>query len=309
MTAAVTASALSKHFGRVTAADGIQFMIEPGEIFGLVGPDGAGKTTIMRMIAGVLRPDSGTVMVDGINVGQSPEKAKAHISYMPQRFGLYEDLTVTENIAFFSDIFEVPAPLRDERVGSLLAASGMTGFRNRLAGKLSGGMKQKLGLICALIHTPRLLLLDEPTTGVDPVSRRDFWQILYSLRETGVTIVISTAYLDEAERCTRLALLHQGKLRYCDTPEGLKAQMPGVMLEITAPDPRAIRDTVSDLPGVANTLLMGDGVHIAADSPGRIDGIRQAISAQGLTITDIRQIEPSIEDLFVTLLGDGAAGK
>src|SRR5579872_4873771 len=200
---AIVVSDLKKTFALVAAVNDISFAVRAGEIFGLVGPDGAGKTTTLRMLAGVMSPDAGVVRVAGCDVIREPEAAKHHLSYMPQRFGLYEDLTVEENIRFYADLFEVPRTLREERAAPLLAASNMEPFRHRLAGQLSGGMKQKLGLICALVHTPKLLLLDEPTTGVDPVSRRDFWRILYSLRESGVTILISTAYLDEAERCTR----------------------------------------------------------------------------------------------------------
>ena len=213
---------VSKRFGSNVAVHDLSLSIAANEIFGLVGPDGAGKTTTMRMLAGVMRPDTGSIVIDGVDVSKDPDLAKAHVSYMPQRFGLYEDLTVDENIRFYADIFCIPAKLREERAARLLSASDMTRFRTRLAGQLSGGMKQKLGLTCALIHTPKLVLLDEPTTGVDPVSRRDFWRILYDLREEGVTIVISTAYLDEAERCHRLALLHEGHLLQCDTPSALK---------------------------------------------------------------------------------------
>ena len=196
-----------RRFGSLPAVQGIDFAVRRSEIFGLVGPDGAGKSTIMRMLAGVLRPDAGDIRIEGIDVVAEPERAKPYLSYMPQRFGLYEDLTVDENIFFYATLFAVPGKVRRERSQELLEAAGLLPFRRRLAGQLSGGMKQKLGLVCALIHTPQVLLLDEPTTGVDPVSRRDFWAILYGLREHGVTIVLSTAYMDEAERCSRLALV------------------------------------------------------------------------------------------------------
>lgn len=194
----VQVRALSKSFGPLHAVRGVEFSVEPGEIFGLVGPDGAGKTTTMRMLAGVMRPDAGAVMVDGIDVAADPEAAKLRLSYMPQRFGLYDDLSIAENIFFYAELFGVPRKQRIARSQELMRAAGLTGFERRLAGQLSGGMKQKLGLICALIHTPRVLLLDEPTTGVDPVSRRDFWAILYNLRESGVAILMATAYMDEA---------------------------------------------------------------------------------------------------------------
>jgi ABC-2 type transport system ATP-binding protein len=183
----------------------------------------------------------------------------------------------------------------------------MTPFRTRLAGQLSGGMKQKLGLTCSLVHTPRVLLLDEPTTGVDPLSRREFWQILYSLRSEGVAMLIATAYLDEAERCDRLALLHAGAMIYCDTPAGLKARMPGAMLEIVAADARRIRDAVHALPGVQATLLVGNGVHVHVDTAGRAPQIGAALTAAGLPVTAIEEVPPSIEDLFVALLDQDPA--
>ncbi|HVJ55360.1 MAG TPA: ABC transporter ATP-binding protein [Aliidongia sp.] len=303
--AQIEVTGLAKRFAGVFAIEDLGFAVEQGEIFGLVGPDGAGKTTIMRMLAGVMKPDSGHITIDEVDVVTDPERAKRHLSYMPQRFGLYEDLTVDENIRFYADLFEVSRKLRDERVGPLLAASNMGPFRRRLAGQLSGGMKQKLGLICALVHTPKILLLDEPTTGVDPVSRRDFWRILYSLRESGVTILISTAYLDEAERCTRLALLHQGQLKYCDTPRRLKERMPGALVTIAGEDARALRAAIKDLDGVRSVLMVGDGVRAVVDSADRIPALREALEAAGVSAGAIVRAEPSIEDLFVSLLGEG----
>ena len=230
---AITVSSLSKRFGAVQAVAGLSFEVYAGEIFGLVGPDGAGKTTTMRMLAGVLSADSGTVQVAGCDVVRDPESAKSELSYMSQRFGLYEDLTVDENLRFYADLFGVARKQRERRAQELLAAAGLSDFRRRLAGNLSGGMKQKLGLVCALIHTPKVLLLDEPTNGVDPVSRRDFWRILYSLLGEGVAILTSTSYLDEAERCHRVALLHQGRLLFCDRPEELKRKFPGEIVAVS----------------------------------------------------------------------------
>jgi len=300
----IAVAGLAKRFGSLKAVDDLGFAVAPGEIFGLVGPDGAGKTTAMRMLAGVMRADAGTIAIDGIDVVGDPERAKQHISYMPQRFGLYEDLTVTENIRFYADLFSVPRKLREERTVRLLAASGMSAFGKRLAGQLSGGMKQKLGLTCALIHSPRVVLLDEPTTGVDPVSRREFWHILYSLRSEGVSILISTAYLDEAERCHRLALLHRGRMLYCDTPSGLKSRMPGALLAIGTDDAHALRDRLLLLPGVSSVLSVGDGVHVHVDDAAlRVPEIRSALTASGLAFGRIEPTAPTIEDLFVTLLG------
>jgi ABC-2 type transport system ATP-binding protein len=305
---AIAVSRLVRRFGPVTAVAGVEFAVRPREIFGLVGPDGAGKTTIMRMLAGVLRPDEGTISIEGVDVVADPERAKGLISYMPQRFGLYDDLTVRENIFFYAELFEVTAERRRERSRELLAAAGLAGFERRLAGQLSGGMKQKLGLACALIHTPRVLLLDEPTTGVDPVSRRDFWGILYGLREQGVTIVLSTAYMDEAERCSRLALLHAGLIRHCDTPAALKAAMPGALFAITTDAARDVRAAVADLPGVLNLLLMGDHVNVRVDDADRrLPGLRARLAERGLGAATVARIEPGIEDVFVALLGDEAA--
>lgn len=299
----VEVDSLTKSFAGVTAVDRISFSVGEGEIFGLVGPDGAGKTTTMRMLAGVMRSTSGAVRVDGVDVIALPELAKHHVSYMPQRFGLYEDLTVDENIRFYADLFGIPAKLREERALQLLQASGMIGFRKRLAGQLSGGMKQKLGLTCSLIHTPQILLLDEPTTGVDPVSRRDFWRILYSLREQGVTILISTAYLDEAERCNRLALLYKGRLMHCDTPAALKKRLPGVMLEISSSDARQVRDVVAHAEGVASVMLVGDGVHVLVDdAERRIPMLVETLAASTVPYDRIGAIAPTVEDIFVALL-------
>lgn len=304
----IAVDGLGKRFGAVVAVDDVGFSAKQGEIFGLVGPDGAGKTTILRMLAGVMQPDHGTIAVDGIDVVADPERAKRHLSYMPQRFGLYEELTVDENIRFYADLFEIPSRIRDERVGPLLAASNMGEFRRRLAGQLSGGMKQKLGLICALIHTPKVLLLDEPTTGVDPVSRHDFWRILYSLRESGVTILISTAYLDEAERCSRLALLNHGHIRYCDTPSQLKKLMPGNLVTVVSSQARAGRDAVAHAEGVSSVLLVGDGLHVVVDDGARrIPELKLALDRAGIPIDSIATAEPSIEDLFVALLTDEKA--
>jgi ABC-2 type transport system ATP-binding protein len=299
----VSADKLTKRFAEIAAVEELALTVQRGEIFGLVGPDGAGKTTTMRMLAGVMPPDDGSIIIDGIDIVADPEEGKQHISYMPQRFGLYEDLTVDENIRFYADLFEVAADVREERAQRLLAASGMSQFRSRLAGQLSGGMKQKLGLTCALVHTPRILLLDEPTTGVDPVSRRDFWRILYGLREEGVTILITTAYLDEAERCNRLALLHSGRVLYCDTPTALKEHMPGALVVISSPAGRQVRSAITGLAGVSNVILVGDGVHaVVDDAAKRIAELREALQQANVPFTDIVVGEPSIEDVFVALL-------
>jgi ABC-2 type transport system ATP-binding protein len=297
---AIVVAGLSKRFGEVDAVEQLNFDVEPGEVFGLVGPDGAGKTTTLRMLAGVLAPDGGSVKVAGCDVVRNPERAKHSLSYMPQRFGLYEDLTVDENIRFYADLFGVPKADRQRQSDRLLLAAGMKEFRSRLAGKLSGGMKQKLGLVCALIHTPKVILLDEPTTGVDPVSRRDFWKILYALSTEGVAILTSTAYLDEAERCHRVALLNHGRFLFCDTPSRLKAQLRKGVLAIISREPRRLRDVLENADGVSSLVLTGDGVHVVVDDPSRrIPEFQSRIATAGIPVEEILQVAPSIEDLFV----------
>ena len=300
---AIVVSALCKSFGELRAVDQLTFDVHSGEIFGLVGPDGAGKTTTLRMLAGVLEADSGSAIVAGCDVVRHPEGAKHHLSYMSQRFGLYEDLTVEENIRFYADLFGVSRKKREPRAAELLAAAGLSDFRSRLAGQLSGGMKQKLGLVCALIHTPKVILLDEPTNGVDPVSRRDFWRILYSLLAEGVAILDSTSYLDEAERCHRVGLLYQGRLLFCDRPEALKRRFPGEILAVHAPEPARVRDMLSTAPAGRSALLVGDHVHLFVDNADRrLPELRARLQGAGISYDSIRPVAPSIEDLFVSAL-------
>jgi len=227
----IKALGLSRKFGDNLAVNGLDLEIEEGEIFGLVGPDGAGKTTTMRLLTGILEPTSGEGWVYSKHIVKESEALKENIAYMSQRFGLYEELTVLENINFYADVFCVARDKRRDVIEKLLGFSGLLPFKQRLAGKLSGGMKQKLGLSCALIHTPKVLFLDEPTNGVDPVSRRDFWKILYDLLKEKVTILYSTSYLDEAERCRRVGLIHKGRLLRCDSPDNIKNEFKVKTLE------------------------------------------------------------------------------
>jgi ABC-2 type transport system ATP-binding protein len=313
MTAAVkpalTIRGLTKSFPGIRAVDGLSCDIYPGEIFGLVGPDGAGKTTTLRILAGVMPPDQGSATVAGSDVVHHPEAAKHDLSYMPQRFGLYEDLTVDENIVFYGDLFGVRPIERRARSAQLLDAAGMSEFRKRLAGKLSGGMKQKLGLVCALIHHPKVILLDEPTTGVDPVSRRDFWRILYNLIAEGVAILTSTAYLDEAERCHRVALMHQGKLLFLDTPAKLKSGFSKGVLAILSSDARRMKEELERIEGISSLVLTGDGIHVVIEDPvRRIPQIKaQLVSAQ-VPFSEMHQVVPTIEDLFVDAVTSGRSG-
>lgn len=300
----IRAHQLRRTFGEVVALDALDLQVAPGEIFGLVGPDGAGKTTTMRLLTGILRPTSGTAEVAGVDVSVNPDGLKEHIGYMSQRFGLYPDLTVAENIEFYADIYGVPARGRAEKIDRLLGFSNLTPFKKRHAGNLSGGMKQKLGLACALIHTPRVLFLDEPTNGVDPVSRRDFWRILYQLVRDGVTLFVSTAYLDEAERCNRLALLHQGRVLGLGTPDEVKRLMAGALYEVRTAEPRRTAALLREAFPEARVGLFGDRVHLAVSGEKEVEQqARARIEARGLAVESIRVIPPSLEDVFVSVVG------
>jgi ABC-2 type transport system ATP-binding protein len=306
---ALAANQLTKSFPGIRAVNHVSFDVSAGEIFGLVGPDGAGKTTTLRMLAGVMPPDEGAATVAGFDVVRDPEGAKHHLSYMPQRFGLYEDLTVEENIRFYADLFGVNKTERLKRSTQLLVAAGMSEFRERLAGNLSGGMKQKLGLVCALIHRPKVILLDEPTTGVDPVSRRDFWRILYNLAAEGVAILTSTAYLDEAERCHRVALMHQGKLLFLDTPTSLKSRFGKGVLAVTSSDPRRLKEELEKAEGISSLILTGDGVHVVVDDAARrMSELTASLATHQVSFVEMRQIVPTIEDLFVDAVTSGRGG-
>lgn len=300
---------LGRRFGAVEALKGLDLDVAEGEIFGLVGPDGAGKTTTLRLLTAILPPTAGEAWVDGLSVTRDAEALKARIGYMSQRFGLYPDLTVTENLDFYADLYGLGREGRTERMERLLAFSQLAPFRRRLAGNLSGGMKQKLGLACALIHTPRILFLDEPTNGVDPVSRRDFWRILTQLLKEKVTILVSTAYLDEAERCGRVGLLHEGRLLACDTVDKVKAMMQGTLLEIRCAEPRRALPRLRAA-GLLSATLHGDRIHAAVPEA---DAGRQAaervLREAGIASLEIAVAEPSLEDVFLSAIpessGDG----
>lgn len=290
---------LKKAFGDVVAVDDLNLEIAKGELFGMVGPDGAGKTTTMRVLTAIMDPTSGEAWVSGHSVLSEGEKIKEKIGYMSQKFGLYEDLTVMENIIFYADLYEVPKKERPQRIERLLGFSNLTPFKERLAGRLSGGMKQKLGLACALIHTPEVLFLDEPTNGVDPVSRRDFWKILYDLLKEGVTIFVSTSYLDEAERCTRICLMHKGKILMDDNPAAIKRSLGMPMVEMWSDDARNAVEIIKGINGVQSVSLYGNKLHVAISRSGLVDDIIVNLSRSGIGIRGHREILPSIEDIFI----------
>jgi ABC-2 type transport system ATP-binding protein len=308
---AIRTEALTKQFGGLPAVANLTLSVEEGEIFGLVGPDGAGKTTTLRLLTSIMTPTSGDAWVAGHHVVHEAEAVKDRIGYMSQRFGLYPDLTVLENIEFYADIYDVPIRRCAEVIDRWLEFSHLTPFKKRLAGNLSGGMKQKLGLACALVHTPQVLFLDEPTNGVDPVSRRDFWRILYQLLRQRVTIFLSTAYLDEAERCHRVALIHQGKVLTVGTPDEVKRLMRGSILEFRLAQPRQASALLRREMPHASVGLFGDRVHLVARDPeGAQAQAEQILARAGLPVQSVRPIAPGLEDVFVSVLGaDAGPGK
>lgn len=297
---AVRLLGLTRRFGTHVAVDSLTFDVKPGELFGLVGPDGAGKTTTLRMLAGVLLPTSGDAELNGHSVTKDPEGVKREIAYMSQRFGLYADLTVLENISFYADLYEVPVAERSSRLERLFRFSNLGPFKDRLAGNLSGGMKQKLGLSCALIHQPRILLLDEPTFGVDPVSRRDLWLIVHEMVQLGVTVVVSTSYLDEAERADRVALLHKGRVLALDTPDKLRATLAGELIEVMVNDVRTALAVARVHPGVRRAAIFGDRLHLVVGRA-EVDGpaVARALGEAGIRAEEPVTIGPSLEDVFI----------
>ncbi|MBI4470407.1 MAG: ABC transporter ATP-binding protein [Acidobacteria bacterium] len=294
---------LSRSFGDLLAVDQLNLQVMPGEIFGLVGPDGAGKTTTLRILSGLMDPTSGRARVAGFDVTRQVDAVKDQIGYMAQRFALYGDLSVEENMLFYADLFGVSGAEREGLMGQLLHMTRMEPFRARRAAKLSGGMKQKLALMCTLLHHPRILLLDEPTNGVDPVSRRDFWAILYRLVRDGVTIFITTAYLDEAERCHRVGLLHHGSLIHCDAPDALRRNMEEHCYEVVTSEPQRAREFLRACEGVISAEPAGAALHVFF-SPAQISesGLRRAMEKAQLGVTTMNRIVPTLEDVFIALI-------
>ena len=305
---------LTRRFGKLTAVDGLNLAVAQGEIFGLVGPDGAGKTTTIRMLAAIMDPSAGRATVAGFDTVRQAEAIKQRIGYMAQQFNLYGDLSVQENLDFYADVFGVRGRARRERAARLLQFARLTEFTKRRAGNLSGGMKKKLALACSLIHQPQILYLDEPTTGVDPVSRREFWDILSELHIDGVTILVSTPYMDEAERCSRVGLMYQGQLIVCDTPGQIKQRVQGELIELRPLPPaagvsgvglmRRAESLAASLPGVLEVMVYGDLLHIFVDSADqRMPEVEAALAGQGILSTDLRHIaQARMEEAFTSLI-------
>lgn len=301
----IQVSNITKRFGDITAVDNLSFEIKTGEIFGIVGPDGAGKSTLLRMMSGILVPGSGKVEINGVNIHDNIYNVKENLAYMPQRFGLYEDLTVEENIVFFGRLFGVTRKEIKKRIPAMYEFSRLGPFKDRLAGKLSGGMKQKLGLACSLIHSPGLILLDEPTNGVDPVSRREFWKILYNLLGDGVTIVVSTAYLDEAERCNRVAMMSNGTFIKNGKPSDIKNSMGGLMIEIITEDVWKAEETLVKSGKFKNIIREGNSLKIFS-STGKSDAekIKRFLALKKIGVSSVRTKFPTLENCFMEIVAD-----
>ena len=295
---------LTRKFGDLVAVDRVNLDVEPGEIFALVGPDGAGKTTTMRLLCGLMDPTEGTAVVAGHNVAKELDQVKDQIGYMAQRFGLYVDLTVEENMRFYSDLFGIVGREYTDLSARLLQMTRMSPFTKRPAGKLSGGMKQKLALMCTLLHKPKVLFLDEPTNGVDPVSRRDFWAILYHLVREGLTVFVATAYLDEAERANRVAFMNHGRIIRCDTPQALKHSLHEHVYLITSDNHRATMETLEKQPGVLTVQPAGAALHLFLDQE-----VTTPEELSHITPFSFRPIVPTLEDVFIALSRKGEVSR
>jgi len=301
----VHARGLTRTFrrGRIRAVDGLNLTVHAGEIFGLVGPDGAGKTTTLRLLAGLLDITGGGLTVLGYDMRTQAEAVKPHIGYVAQHFSLYGDLSVEENLRFFGALYRVPEAEFEERMARLLHFARLEPFRRRRARHLSGGMQKKLALACTLIHRPKLLLLDEPTTGVDPVSRREFWDLLTELHGQGTTIIVSTPYMDEAERCHRVGLLYEGRMIMCASPEEIRRQVPGEPVLLEVANALQVREALREAPGVLEVQTYGNTLHLFLDDrETRLPTLRAFLDAQGVRYHNLRPGEPRVEEAFVSLI-------
>ncbi len=306
--AALEARRFSRNYGKVQAVREVSFSVEKGEVFGLIGPDGGGKTTLLRSLVSLLSIEEGELFFEGRSVREEPDYVRRQIGYMPQRFSLYQDLTVEENLHFFADLFNVPRGDARKRIDDLYGFSGLRDFADRRAGALSGGMKQKLALSCMLVHSPGTIILDEPTFGVDPVSRNEFWQILFRLREEGTTILVSTAYMDEAGLCDRVGLMYGGHLLAVDEPEALRTRYPGTLYGLRTEQPHLALDALEESGLCGECHLFGEGVHLTLADEVSSEGIESYLGEKGLTWESFAPIRAGIEDLFLLLMKEGSHG-
>jgi ABC-2 type transport system ATP-binding protein len=302
---AVIVTNLLKRFDSFTAVDGISFSVTRGEVFGFLGPNGAGKSTTIRMLCGILAPTSGTGSVAGFDVTTQPERIKEHIGYMSQKFSLYQDLTVSQNIDFYAGVYGVGPARLPERKAWIIQMAGLAGRENSLTRDLAVGWKQRLALGCAVVHEPQIVFLDEPTAGVDPLSRRNFWNLIEDISSRGVTVFVTTHYMDEAEHCDRLGLIHAGKLVALGTPAELKQRyMAGTLLEVACDPLMQGLEILRRHDAAKDVAVFGAALHVVVETPEAQDVIRQALQNQGIAVTRIQQVLPSLEDVFVSLIGD-----
>src|SRR5713226_7288320 len=304
--APIRAENLTRRFGYFIAVSGVSLRVEKGEVFGLLGPNGSGKTTIIKMLTGLLPPSGGNAWVDGLDVRTHSEAVRERIGYMSQRFSLYDDLTVGENMQFYGRIYSLPAERLRKRIEAIVALNGLEPYFGRLAGKLSGGWKQRLALGCALLHEPRILFLDEPTAGIDPVARRQLWDLIFDLSGQGITFLVTTHYMDEAERCSHVAYLYYGKLIADGTPAALKVlpevNQPGThRVEITAPEITRALKHARLVDCVRSATVFGTSIHAQVDDCFQQEDLVEALASEGITVSEIRPLAPSLEDVFVEL--------
>ncbi len=295
---------LTKRFGELVAVDGISFEVQPGEVFAFLGPNGSGKSTTIRMLCGILEPSDGRGRVLGYDIATEGERVKEHIGYMSQRFALYEDLTVRENLEFYAGVYQVPRARRKARLEALVAMAGLTGRERQLAGHLSGGWKQRLALGCAIVHEPPLLFLDEPTAGVDPVSRRRFWTMIYGLAREGVTIFVTTHYLDEAEHANRVAMIHGGVIRALASPADLRrTALDGALVSVACDRPMDALTLLEAAPGVRDVALYGTAIHVLLDPATQTpDSLAAWLRAHDILPLSVAPIAASLEDVFISLI-------
>jgi ABC-2 type transport system ATP-binding protein len=298
---------LTKKFNQLAAIDNISLEIDKGEIIGLIGPDGAGKTTFLRLLAGLLKPSSGSIIFEGIDIAKNRQKIKEFIGYMPQHFSLYGDLNVSENLKFFADLYGVPSDKFKERKKELLRFSGLSPFEDRSARNLSGGMQKKLVLACNLFHTPEILLLDEPTTGVDPVSRKELWDLLFQLNSQGTTLLITTPYMDEAQRCHKVSFIYEGRMLSYKSPQSLIEERKEETIELIA-EHKQVRELLAKLPGLRSIYPFGETLHLIFESgKGGEEITKEFLEKQGIQIRSLKRITPSFEDVFLALIEEQVA--
>src|ERR1700719_3069266 len=304
--ASIYAKNLVRRFGDFVAVDGVSFRVEKGEIFGFLGPNGSGKTTVIKMLTGLLPLSEGSAWVEGLDVRTDAESVRERIGYMSQKFSLYDDLTVTENLQFYGRIYSLPPARMKHRIDEIVQLNGLDPYMNRLAARLSGGWKQRLALGCAMLHEPKLLFLDEPTAGIDPVARRELWDLLFELSGHGITFFVTTHYMDEAERCSHVAYIYYGKLIADGTPNSLRelpdVQPPGTLrVEITTPEvTRALR-FARQIPGIRSATIFGQSIHALIEDHFDLHDLREQLLKEGIAVAEIRPLAPSLEDVFVEL--------